>query len=131
MKRIALLAVSAALAILPAAAPVPVSHSGELKGLTTVDKIEFSRDIGETIDFYVCATGSGYNKLRVRLQQKSTIDGSWGTVRDFELAMGDERTGRYVVANSGPIPFVHRDLRFLVSRKVGTKKIAWQLRYWP
>ena len=111
-------------ASLMAAVPV-LRYYGSLSGSDTVDTFVYDTD-GERIDYTICASGTGNNKLTAKLQIPNPYTGglTWLTQRTYKLRPGQSVSASW---NSGSWTFFH-DVRFRLSRKPLTKKLNWEVR---
>lgn len=102
--------------------------SGTVSGWNTVDYIMFDATNGDTLHYKVSGSGSGSNKLTVKVQQQKS-GGDWKTIKGpISLDMpSDSSSGTFVVEDlfgtSGEL------CRFKFSRDLGTKAIDWKVDY--
>jgi hypothetical protein len=99
-----------------------VAQTGSVHGWNTVDHLSRSSTPGETVNLRVSATGSGTNKLTVKVQYLDWELGNWVTLRKIYVSPGSTSTTTYTVPND---PDHSERIRYRISRKIGTKRINY------
>ncbi len=103
--------------------------NGTLKGTNTLDKVAFYVDSGTIINYTVAASGSGSNKLRVRLQQGVSYYPAKMTFHDFELSPCKSKSKEAKVTWDTQLSPGKQKMYFKFSRKTLTKEIRWSVNW--
>ncbi len=104
---------------------VAQASDGCVAGANTVDYLTFTANDLAWVDYTICGEGSGSNELDVKIQQQRS-GGGWTTLVHFELNMpSDCQSGNFFVLDE--FDSSTELLRVRLSRKIGTKKICYEV----
>lgn len=107
-------------------AALATTYCGDVSGFNTVDNLLFFANQFTVINYTVDASGSGSNKLTVKVQQQKS-GGGWKTLDTIKVDVGTSKAGSVMVEDL--FGTVGESLRFRCSRDIGTQAIDYCITY--
>ncbi len=117
-------ALALVLALSAGGAALAGTYNGTVSGFNTIDNVLFFKNQGTFVNYSVGASGSGSNKLTVKVQQQRS-GGSWKTLETIRVDVGTTVLSSYSVDNE--FVGVGESLRYRVSRDLGTQAINYTI----